>query len=87
MAIKKFEELKNDIQKAIEKKSMNSGQIQGEPDGFVLIDGFFNLPIQNEIGGAIMFGGQTVPTVAIAGKTTGRLHFFALKALLPEVEI
>lgn len=87
MAIKKFEDLQSEIQKAIEQKVLIPGRLNSDPQGYILVEGFFNLPIQNDLGGGVILGGTTVPVVAIIGKTTGMMHYFALKALLPDVEI
>lgn len=80
-----FENYKQSIIKAIKEK-LEIKNIKSE-GGFDLIEGFFNRPIQTKIAGKIIIGGKTVPMVAIAEKKTGRMHFFALKALLPEIEI
>lgn len=81
----KFDQEKDNIQKAIEKK-ITSGVIN-DPEGFILIEGFINMPTQNEVGGAFVLGGPTIPTVAVVGKTTGLIHTFALKILLPNITL
>jgi hypothetical protein len=81
----KFDQEKEKIQKAIEKK-ISSGVIS-DPEGFILIEGFINMPTQNEVGGAFVLGGPTIPTVAVVGKTTGLIHTFALKILLPNINL
>ncbi|WP_028524546.1 hypothetical protein [Runella limosa] len=85
MAVLGFEIYKAQIQNAIESK-IASGVIS-DPAGFILIDGFINMPFQKEIGGAFVIGGPTVPAVAVVGKSTGLIHSFALKILLPHVQI
>jgi hypothetical protein len=57
------------------------------PDDFVLIESFFNQPIQNDLSGQIVIGGPTIPMVALIKKTSGQIYFFALKALLPNLTI
>jgi hypothetical protein len=42
--------------------------------------------IQDELGG-IYIGGKSIPVVMVVGNSTGRVYQFALKALLPEVQI
>lgn len=81
----KFDELKDKIQQEIEKK-INSGVIK-DPEGFILIEGFVNMPTQNEVGGAFVIGGPTIPTVAVVGKSTGLVYTFALKILLPNIKL
>lgn len=85
MTKKTFEELKPKIQEAIENK-LKKFPIQGE-EGFILVDGFFMFPFQKEISGAFVIGGPSVPAVAIVGKTTGRIYYFALKVLIPDLDI
>lgn len=81
----KFEDEKDNIQKEIEKK-ISTGVIK-DPGGFILIEGFINMPTQNEVGGAFVIGGPTIPTVAVVGKTTGLVYTFALKILLPNIKL
>ncbi len=81
----KFEDEKANIQKEIEKK-ISTGVIK-DPAGFILIEGFINMPTQNEVGAAFVIGGPTIPTVAVVGKTTGLVYTFALKILLPNIKL
>lgn len=80
-----FDDYKEEINKAIQLK-INSGAIN-DPNGFILIDGFINMPINKEIGEAFIIGGPTIPAVAVVGKRTGIIHTFALKILLPQIPI
>jgi hypothetical protein len=52
-----------------------------------LLDGFINMPLQKEMGGAFVIGGPTVPAVAVVGKSTGIVHTFALKVLIPNIQL
>ena len=56
----------------------------GIPESVSLIDGFINQPIQQELSGNIIIGGPTIPMIAVVGNTSGRIYYFALKALIPE---
>jgi len=85
MTTKSFEELKPKIQEAIEAKLKGSPIV--DEDGFILVDGFFMPGFQKEISGSFVIGGPSVPAVAIVGKTTGRIYYFALKVLLPDLDI
>lgn len=85
MEQKTFSELKPKIQKAIEKR-LDENPIDGE-NGFILIDGFIMKTIQPKLSGSVVIGGPSVPMVGIVGKTTGRVYLFALKVLLPDIEI
>jgi len=87
MAQISFDQYKQRIQDAIQNKVIAKGIISGDPEGFILLDGFFNIPFQKELGGAFVIGGPTIPAVAIVGKSTGIIHTFAIKALLPDVQL
>jgi hypothetical protein len=86
MAEIKFEDYKERITKTINEKVLFKN-ILVDPDGFLLLDGFFNVPFQPVLNGSINLGGPTLPAVAVIGKSTGLIHYFALKALLPDIEI
>lgn len=52
-----------------------------------LIDGFISQPLQSELTGAFVIGGPTIPMIAVVGQTSGKIYYFALKALLPDINI
>jgi len=79
MAQIKFEDYKQRITDAIQAK-LRVTPIVGE-NGFALVDGFIMQPLSNEVSGNIVIGGPTIPLVAIVGNTSGRMYYFALKAL------
>lgn len=81
----KFSEIKDKLQQELQKK-LNTAQFPGE-GGFTLIEGFMALPLYGEVSNNVIIGGPTLPIVGIVGNTSGRLYTFALKAILPEVEI
>jgi hypothetical protein len=81
----KFQDIKNRLLTTIQAK-MPVTWVQ-EEGGFTLVEGFFTQPMQTELSGNLIIGGPSVPTVAIVGKNTGRMYFFALKALLPDLKI
>lgn len=81
-----FENIKEDILSAIRGNKNISSNIS-EPDGVTLIDGFINQPIQKELTGNFVLGGPSIPMICVVGNNTGRLYFFALKALLPKLKI
>lgn len=85
MSVLNFDQLKTQIEKALELR-LAQGVIN-DPMGFILIDGFINMPFQKEIGNAFQIGGPTVPGVAVVGKSTGLIYTFALKVLLPQIEL
>ncbi len=77
MASIKFEDYKQRITEAIQAR-LRVSPIMGE-NGFTLVEGFIMQPLSNEI--IVMLGGPTIPLVAIVGNTSGRMYYFALKAL------
>lgn len=48
----------------------------------ILIDGFINQPIYDKFTGGFVVGGPMIPMVAALGQKSGRIYFFALKALI-----
>ncbi len=85
MSVINFEAYKGQIQAAIQQR-ITQGLIS-DPAGFILLDGYINLPLQKEMGGAFVIGGPTVPAVAVVGKSTGIVHTFALKVLIPNIQL
>jgi hypothetical protein len=83
----KFENYKKEITDALDKRLKAPGSPFVGESGFALIDGFFNQPFQKEMSGNFIIGGPTLPMIAIVGNTTGRIYFFALKVLLPNIKI
>ena len=83
MTTKKFSDYKEKIIEALNDKVRQHG-IQ-EPTS--LVDGFINQPIQKEFTGGLVIGGPAIPMVAVVGSNSGRIYFFALKVLLPDLEI
>ncbi len=80
----KFDDYKQRITDAIQAK-LQMTPIIGE-NGFTLVEGFIMQPLSKEVSGNIVIGGPTIPLVAIVGNTSGRMYYFALKALLPNLE-
>ena len=84
MANIKFEDYKAQILTSIDQK-LRLKPITGEA-GFTLVEGFIMQPLNKEISGSIIIGGTTIPLVAIVGNTSGRMYYFALKALIPNID-
>ena len=80
----KFDDYKQRITDAIQAE-LQATPIIGE-NGFTLVEGFIMQPLNKEVSGNIIIGGPTIPLVAIVGNTSGRMYYFALKALLPNLE-
>lgn len=80
---KKFSDYKNDILNALQQKRQN-GEINIQ-ENVTLVDGFFMQSFQDTLQG-IQLGGRTVPSIMLVGES-GQLYFFALKVILPKVQI
>lgn len=76
-----FSEYKKSITDALKSREL------GIDEEISLIDGFINQPVFKKLTGDVVIGGPTIPMIAVVGKTSGRIYFFALKAILSEVEI
>lgn len=81
----KFSDIKNRLQLALQEK-LQLTPIPNE-NGFSIIEGFMTLPLQGEISNNVMIGGPNIPIIGIVGNTSGRIYTFALKAILPEIQI
>ena len=75
-----FEDVKEEIEAAL-KDHAKKADIK---EDLILIDGFVNEPLRAELTSALIIGGPRVPMVMLVGEETGRVYFFALKALLPD---
>lgn len=82
----KFEDYKARLLKVVDER-LRTNPITGERNGFTLIEGFFNQPFQKELTGSLVIGGPALPLVALVGNSSGRIYFFALKILLPDIKI
>ncbi len=65
----------------------NKGDALGINEPISLIEGFIQQPIQQDISGAFVIGGPSIPMVAAVGNRSSRIYFFALKALIPDIQI
>jgi hypothetical protein len=81
-----FNVLQPQIIEALNAKFLISGAFPGETAGYTLIDGFIIQSVQERPAG-IVIGGKSVPLVAVVGNATGKVYYFALKALLPTLAI
>jgi hypothetical protein len=80
--ITKFADIKDELIKKINGKIT----LLGLNEPVTLVDGFINQPISMELSGSFIIGGPTVPMIMIVGNNTGRVHFFALKAVWPDFD-
>jgi hypothetical protein len=81
----KFIDIKEDLINALNKKIRNKDLILNEK--ITIVDGFVNQPMSVELSGAFVIGGPTVPMIMLVGDMSGRIYYFALKAILPEIAI
>jgi hypothetical protein len=80
---KKFLEYRDDILKVLNEK-MSKGEIKIQ-EKVTLVDGFFMQSFQDVLQG-IQLGGRTVPSIMLVGES-GQIYFFAIKVILPNIEI
>ncbi len=76
-----FDEVKDRIKEALQKKSLKTGE------SLTLLDGFVSEFVRKELSSSILVGGPIVPMVMLIGNETGQVYLFALKALLPDIEL
>ena len=81
-----FRAMQEDIRKAIQDK-LKACPLPSEDAGFTLIEGFMSLPIRQEFSNEVFIGGRSVPIVGIVGNKSGRIYTFALKAILPSINL
>lgn len=81
--IYRFEDLKKDITQRLKERSL----VIGIKESVAILEGFVMEPFKTELTGEFTVGGPTVPMVMLIGNESGRVYFFALKALLPELEL
>lgn len=74
----KFSEISASLLKSLKEKDLDLG----EP--CYLFEGIFETIFCKEIKKSAPFAGPTVPMIALIGEKTGRVHFFALKAILKD---
>lgn len=83
MSALKFEDIKDELQQALQEK-LKKTPITNE-NGFALIEGFMSMPIQAEIGNSMIIDGPNILVIGLVGNTSGRVYTFALKAILPSL--
>lgn len=77
-----FNEYKERIITALESRNFRMRQAGTQSPEYILIDGFVNQPIYNQLSNSVVIGGPSVPMIMVAHIQTGELHFFPLKALV-----
>lgn len=80
--ILRFDDIEEDLLKALKKRETNIDEKVS------LLRGIFNPQHHKELSEyPIIWGGPSVPMIALLGADSGQLYFFALKALLPDVDL
>ena len=76
-----FADLKSDIIKALQdpRKKIKLDE------SVTLVEGFVSQPLNMHATGDLVIGGPSIPLVVLVGKDTGRVYYFALKAILPNL--
>lgn len=79
----KFSDIKERITDEINSRS----EKMGIHETVTLFDGFVRQPYDPELSGTYVIGGPTVPMIMLIGNTTGQVYFFALKAVLQDIDL
>ncbi len=77
-----FQKHKEKISEAIKANAKDAG-LSGD---FTLVEGLVFNDIQKDPKKLIIGGGQRIPLIAVVDNHTGRMHYFALKVLIPNIE-
>lgn len=80
-----FEDIKHDLINALNNIYKNhDSEVQGK---LVLLTGFVHIYFMNESEENLFKAHAMVPSIAIANQKTGQVFHYAVKALLPDLEI
>lgn len=79
----KFDDIRPRIINALKEHSKNSGIAESVS----LVDGFVSQPFSMQLSDSIIIGGPTVPLIMLVGNESGQIYFFALKAILKDLDI
>ena len=78
-----FSEIKTELVNALNEK-LKSNKLH-ITEKVTIIDGFVNQPLSTELSGSFVIGGPAVPMIMLVGDESGRIYYFALKAILPKI--
>lgn len=82
-----FEAIRGDLIKALIEKMTLNPCFRDSEEKFTLLNGFFNTPVQDRLDGHIYLGGPSIPMIAVMGQSSGQVIFFALKFLMPNLDV
>lgn len=77
----KFEEIKEELRRVLTER------LGFAPRIFTLIEGFTLNYVYQTLDNELRIGGKNIPGVILVNNKTGELHHFALKSLLPNLDI
>lgn len=63
------------------------GRDLGIDEEISLINGFFDSLIFKDLSDEIVLFGPTIPLIIAVGETSGRVYVFALKHVLPDLDV
>lgn len=78
----KFEDVRRDILTARREKLMRV-----VPEEALLVEGFISPAVGGVLSNALTIGGSVIPLIMFVDVRTGQVFLFALKVLLPQLEI
>ncbi len=85
LKIVRFSDIKTELVDALNEKLKSNKLHLSEK--VTIIDGFVNQPLSTELSGSFVIGGPAVPMIMLVGDESGRIYYFALKAILPNIGI
>ena len=83
----KFGNYKSEIIGALNAKRKEAKCTSCGEAKWVVVDGFINQPFQKELSASFVIGGPSIPIVAVVCNNCGLINYYALKALLPDINI
>lgn len=75
------QKLKDKIANVLNKKGAIKPCQRCGHGNFIVLDGFANIPLSQELSGNVVIGGPTVPCAVIACNNCGNISYHALGAL------
>lgn len=79
-----FADIKTEILQALNKLKKQDAWIF---EDVALLNGIVYHSISDSISWGIVIGGKTIPMVVLIWEKTGRIYFFSLKTLLPNLDM
>jgi len=76
-----FEEIRPRILAELDKRF----ESMGISESVSLVDGFVSQPFTMELSSTYVIGGPIIPMIMLVGEDSGRIYFFALRAILKDI--